>query len=172
MKVIMLEFFNGWRRKVGCVAMVMAMLICAAWTRSHAVSESVHAYKNTFLLSTPDLLSLATLMDDRSVHQRFEYHLHEENPLDIPNITWSRRFGVFGVGEIREQHLASGIADGEFVKVVVAGEIVTTVLSIPYWSLACPLTLISAYLILWKPRRRESTKPPRGLGGRVALGPG
>jgi hypothetical protein len=27
---------------------------------------------------------------------------------------------------------------------------------IPYWSIMLPLTLLSAYLILWKPRKRDS----------------
>ena len=30
--------------------------------------------------------------------------------------------------------------------------------TVPYWSLACPLTLLSAYLILWKPRKRTGAE--------------
>lgn len=36
------EFFRGWRRKVGCVALVMACLVAIAWIRSMAVADHIY----------------------------------------------------------------------------------------------------------------------------------
>jgi len=35
----MSEFFHGWRRKAGCVTLVMASAICGVWTRSLYVCD-------------------------------------------------------------------------------------------------------------------------------------
>src|SRR5665213_3931590 len=34
------EFFIGWRRKTGCVTLVVALAITATWLRSHEYSDS------------------------------------------------------------------------------------------------------------------------------------
>src|SRR5438309_1503746 len=35
----MRAFFRGWRRKVGCVTLAMAVFLCAAWFRSLIVTD-------------------------------------------------------------------------------------------------------------------------------------
>ena len=35
------EFFKGWRRKVGCVTLVMACVFAAGWVRSLAIFDVV-----------------------------------------------------------------------------------------------------------------------------------
>ena len=37
----MREFFRGWRRKLGCIALVMAISACAQWWRSYALVDQV-----------------------------------------------------------------------------------------------------------------------------------
>ncbi|MDB5343030.1 MAG: hypothetical protein JWP89_1407 [Schlesneria sp.] len=34
-------FFHGWRRKAGCVALVMALCLLALWFRSHVVADTL-----------------------------------------------------------------------------------------------------------------------------------
>src|SRR4051812_36708326 len=38
----MREFFRGWRRKAGCIALMMALLLTVAWTRSYFFNDEFH----------------------------------------------------------------------------------------------------------------------------------
>ena len=90
----MREFFRGWRRKVGCVTLVMACALALNWAASYSTVNLPEDYY-------PDL---------ESHHGNIEY----------------TKF----VGTRRE-----------------------VVWQIPYSFVTVPLTLISAYLILRKPRK-------------------
>ena len=35
----MREFFCGWRRKAGCIALVMALALMAGWIRSYTLAD-------------------------------------------------------------------------------------------------------------------------------------
>ena len=34
------DFFRGWRRKIGCVTLMMALVGMAGWVRSHTIEDS------------------------------------------------------------------------------------------------------------------------------------
>ena len=91
------DFFHGWRRKVGCVTLVMACALALHWAGSYSTVNLPEDYY-------PDL---------ESHHGNIEYTIF--------------------VGTRRE-----------------------VVWTIPYASVTIPLTLISAYLILWKPHKRKA----------------
>ena len=37
----MREFFKGWRRKMGCVTLLMVCALMGAWARSYSVFDSM-----------------------------------------------------------------------------------------------------------------------------------
>lgn len=56
----MREFFKGWRRKVGCVTLLMALLLAVGWVRSYQDQEIVIEYRgqsaNYFIHSREGIL--------------------------------------------------------------------------------------------------------------------
>lgn len=43
-----MEFFDGWRRKTGCVTLMMALLLMALWVRSDLLVDHVFVRGNVF----------------------------------------------------------------------------------------------------------------------------
>ena len=122
----MREFFRGWRRKVGCVALMMACAKAGLWIRSRFASdrlEFVTSGRQQQLLSENGAITWAAwnLLDpaDGRTCWRSEPH-----PL------------LSGGGDAIR--ISQGLAH----------------LSVNYSRLVLPLTLLSAHLILWVPRRR------------------
>lgn len=138
----MREVFRGWRRKAGCATLVMACALAGMWCRSFSVQD-VFGWGD----STPDLpiwfasnegvlVAIAEIPIGRSGFRPSTsiWETDETWPWEkmFPsNITWSFQFCGFGYGKAEFQFL-----------------------TLPYWSATIPLTLLSAYLLLWKPRKR------------------
>ena len=140
------EFVHGWRRKVGVVTLAMACLVTGMWCRSFSVQD-VFGWGD----STPDLpiwfasnegvlvavaeipIGWSHLRPSISIWETDETKPWEK--LFPSNITWSFQFCRFGYGHAEFQFL-----------------------TLPYWSITVPLTLLSASLILWKPRKRTAVK--------------
>ena len=126
----MREFFYGWRRKTGGFLLVMACVLMACWIRSLRFTDSIAfpIQKRQFIVSTYQGVVFWAGLDDSS----FEWSCEFSSPPDEP---------LFAV---RDDQLLPAVES-------INGMDVWTV---PYWSVTIPLTLISAYLILWKPRQR------------------
>lgn len=112
----MWEFFRGWRRKVGCVEMVMACALVGMWIRSYIVFEQVVVSGNLVISNSGCL-----------VWNWMGWH----DP-DLNILHW-----YSDIASPFDEDWYLG-ADG---------------VRLPYWALAIPLTLASAYLILSKPPR-------------------
>lgn len=147
----MREFFNGWRRKVGCVALVMVLFLAFGWIRSQTVAD---AFSNSFAPgSTAMLLSVdgcvAWSVYDSGDYRRPRWEVTPRSELvgiaKEPMIAWHWQWLGFRIGKVH--NLISLIPFSQ----IPAGAVVT----IPYWSLILPLTLLSAYLLVWKPRKRR-----------------
>jgi hypothetical protein len=110
------EFFNGWRRKVGCVTLVMTMLLTAAWVRS---------------CWHQDLLWIQT--------NEASYFAYSTDAAIVPWWHSDRRFANRCGWVTVEIRLPRQSGEG-----------------VEYWLLVLPLALLSAYLILWKPRKRKA----------------
>jgi hypothetical protein len=171
--------FDGWRRKTGCVTLLLACAIYGAWIRSSTVTDSVNCYSwwkvMQSLVSSDGSLSWerrdTTAVRNREVpfwkrgpagrKRRAQRGLPQlafirsesivargklNRRLDAPDIIWHWRWHGFGSGTWPAHH--------------------TTLWVIPYWSIVLPLTLLSAYLILWKPRKRADSEKETdpGLG--------
>jgi hypothetical protein len=147
----MREFFRGWRRKVGCVTLLMACALLVGWVRSHVVldslSFSVRCQVTESLVSGGGLVAwqAKTNTSPPSVTWNTAPVTDSFDGFNFPSMRCSwRRFG-FGLGEF--------VPEEEFDTERIVFRIV------PYWSLILPLTLLSAYLILWKPRQQDSRPP-------------
>jgi hypothetical protein len=113
-------FFKGWRRKVGCVTLVMSLCLSGAWVRSLMRQDNLH---------TPFLTLHAhggTLAWFDSQNTGWQWHTKEINADN-----WTGFGGVWRWNK--------------------------GVIAVPYWIFTFPLIVLSAYLILWKPR--QAPKP-------------
>ena len=140
-------FFHGWRRKAGCFTLVLALVLMGGWMRSLVVWDMIFTYPTSEfelifkseqgLLGwehsiDPDRIELRQWFSDE--HERgFAIFAYLDNQ-DESRFTWRWRYGGFSCGEC-----SLGIPFSFFV--------------VPYWFLVLPMTLLSAYLILWKPRK-------------------
>ena len=123
----MREFFHGWRRKSGCVTLMMALLFMGGWIRSRTDRDTavIRTGTNSFFGFESKDGSM------RLAHFAFNY------PVTF--------FGNFEFEGARR-------SDALTLMAVVPSELQ---FAVPYWSIAVPLTLLSAYLILWKPRNAK-----------------
>lgn len=136
----MRDFFRGWRRKVGCVVLIMALLAVSAWIKSLYVQDMIAfdiANRTHFFVSNESHFFWVTL----------------EGPPGPPPISWTSG---------RSTRIPS---TGDYVlrKTVVVVFAWSGIKSIPYWTIVLPLTLLSTCPILlasWKQAKRNAT----GLG--------
>jgi hypothetical protein len=163
----MKEIFDGWRRKVGVCTLLIACVLSGLWMRSRVLHDSFYTNGNessfqivsvdrklAFSLVTPryasrPLINWETGRGHDSVIG-FEYDEDGRPSAYDPTIGDSS----IGLGKkqiyYRMVFLGFQISDhrdyyGTRIKACM----------IPYWSIVLPLTFLSAYLLLWKPRRRS-----------------
>lgn len=145
----MRQICRGWRRKIGLVTLIMAAISMAGWLRSRIINDfvAIDCQASTyrlgsyggvlnFIRETPALpLGRFLHIDsfDEGTYDKFE--LWESwSSWNGYDVEWRRDWNQFhfGAGSNIFVHTESYI--------------------IPYWSIVIPLTLLSAYLILWVPR--------------------
>ncbi len=156
---IMGEFFHGWRRKLGCVTLVMACVFMGGWVRSQFTFDDLEvpfgnaACGVTSMGGGLDFYRLTTL-DQTSAWSSTTYSSGTEVTVDADGtpmettpwsaqhqIEWRRDWAGFHFGVSREGNRR----DEDCM--------------IPYWSIVIPLTLISYWLLLPKPRRSSQQDP-------------
>jgi hypothetical protein len=137
----MREFFKGWRCKAGCVVLVMAVAAMGAWIRSRAVLDHLSMPINgrNWSISSVSGVILWLSRDCATEHdQSWRWASVNMDQLDVTDaeLLDTSRFMLNG---LRPKQC-----------------------KITYWSITIPLTLLSAYLILWKPRTKAkvSDQPP------------
>ena len=150
----MREFFHGWRRKVGCVTLVMACAFMAGWVGSvqnYYVIECYPGESTMIRLNSWDgNLSCVHFIFSRAekftiwppfnasteVVESFGNEYSFDN--QFTKTRWVWRIGHTGIA-------ASFDKESDSITAAVT----------PYWSITIPLTLLSAYLILWPGKRTE-----------------
>lgn len=141
----MREFFKGWRRKVGCVALVMALALMTGWLRSQFVFDDFNIRAGTMnsfsIESKRQSLCFCWVQDNSESKSESEITIPFWMTHD-PSIRGTEVPLDQAVGEFR---WLSNLSD-EYPRGII--------LSGPYWSVTMPLTLLSAYLLLWNPRQR------------------
>ena len=145
----MSEFFLGWRRKIGCVTLLMALVLTGAWVRSRSVCDFVSVYRTNALFrfnSSGGYLGwfehhkgIDTSRSKTMPFPSWGMRLLSDYPDEFEStaITWKIRCLGFGIGDC-----------SAFV----------SVLRVPYWSITIPLTLISFWLLLSNPRQSTQTR--------------
>jgi len=148
------EFFIPMRRKIGVLTLVMACVFAAGWVRSQTLADcfvfppkgrTTEAFQSRsgYLIWTT-----ATIFyfDTASMMHSFEYRILPLSP-SVAADPWIQEFNrlrsigcLFYHDEIERQT--------EFEK---------RCRVIPYRSIVIPLTLLSAYLLLSKPRKSNQT---------------
>ena len=157
----MREFFHGWRRKVGCVTLLIACALAGMWMRSLVYSDSVllnrgvlaNDFASSFQGGIKWVRSLDPLIQSPAVPQivapRFQFSTTFRYDTD------ETLMPVFG-GDVIEWrshwqgagfHFGTGRVSGYQFTVAVA----------PYWFVTMLLTLMSAYLLLIPSRKRPTT---------------
>lgn len=152
-------FFHGWRRKMGLATLVMACVVAAGRIRSPAIQDTITIGSGTSsqfkLISVLNRLVVAKLLTEGTEFPTapfWDAQNASENSWALnfqfskwvsPTIFTSLNTDLytFGSGPI----MRSDTANCE-----------VTFCSFPYWFIDMPLTLLSAYLILWKPRKKPA----------------
>jgi hypothetical protein len=142
----MREFFRGWRRKVGCATLVMACLVIALWIRSIYFVDELRLFcgnvcsRNQSLELEPANWDLEFWASQKwvtySTDGQPSGYDADTDPHDPNHIVWYLHMLGIGIGKWPDGWL----------------------LTIPYWSVVVPLTLLSAFLILSKPRRKKTAE--------------
>ena len=139
----MRKFFHGWRRKVGCAMLVMALSFTAAWVRSSLVFDMVTipvGNHNSFSFeSKRQSLCLSWTQEHSNVAIGVPFAWHAMAPMDPM------------AASVKGTVLWNDDMIGEFGCLVALGEEYPhgIILIAPYWSAVAALTLLSACLILW-----------------------
>ena len=149
------EFFRGWRRKLGVVTLGLALGFTAGWVRSKTYFDRVEFCYSRILKTNNNFMS---------AYRGIEWisFWGDDPPSSKEKTTWNSgrmnadfstiRFKSFR--RTRNYELGGFVyEDGEF-----AGFLQMRIIVIPYWSTIIPLTLLSAYLLLVKPRVAKPAK--------------
>lgn len=145
-------FFQGWKRKVGCITLVMVCLFVAGWVRSSGAYD-------VFAAPFGDTVLFVENLEGRFLLSVFQLHqVHPRTKARYPqSMEWrtaEKRSGSFLIqvdriwGKPLFQILRKTEGSG-------GNNIEITFLSIPYWSIVVPLTLISVWLLLSRPRPQK-----------------
>ena len=152
----MREFFKGWRRKAGCVLLAMACALMGAWFRSSRrvdwielqspISNCVFVSgggRFLFLFGRESINGIST--SPESV--RLKVTPTQGRSRNRISVEWDS-YGASAVhvwpGSAPVQQLDSSAPDERTM--------------LHYLVAVLPLTLLSAYLILWKPRKRTGAE--------------
>ena len=147
----MREFFHDWRRKVGCGALVLACALAGMWVRSFRNNDEINIWSGHLqvdsLNSSPMGLCWMT-----------KQHL----PPNVPML--SGRFGWIAFQSFRNDvcdpfRWSTASEHNQWFGFNSATATINppdrgdlTIRIIPYWSVVLLLTILSAYLLLCKPR--------------------
>lgn len=163
------DVFKGWRRKIGVVTLVMACVLMAGWARSQRIGECFnvsHAGTRRYDLGSDQnrvFLSLLSAQSGDSIRLRnsngtevfvpFYMKMSRglERRLTECKTEWRCQLWGFEIWKVQTPDIP------QFRNL--------TVMFIPYWSIVLPMTLLSAYLILWKPRSKANGCGCRTLSG-------
>jgi hypothetical protein len=156
----MLTFFHGWRRKIGCVTLVMALALMVVWMRgqvrfdflelnlSHATYRICTLGGSVrFLRQTPSDGGQLLAWRSGDLTEIFGYGTDENgkpehyDEWEDAEVEWRRDFlGIHaGAGQYSSRRVVCCV--------------------LPYWSLVLPVTLLSGYLIVFKPRKPAHISP-------------
>lgn len=141
----MREFFRGWRRKVGVVALLLTCVFAAGWVRSHAVSDRIDFHIRNHYQTVISLdAQLYWWRRRRESKSGYQFGRPLQTSRFLTETDRQQNDGRW------EQHPATS-RDDNGLRRIPKGNLFTEIV-IPYWSIVVPLTFLSAYLLLSKSR--------------------
>lgn len=153
------DFFRGWRRKIGIALLAIALVLANAWIRSFVCYDELvvsHQQFTHFIKSSRGRFGWEGWTDTPSFWDSNDIQIYWENGLmskDDDDLLG----GLLGDSDEVEWQLKwAGFEFGDATRVVEQRRVQRW--DIPYWSLVLPLTLLSAWLLLIKPRPAKSAK--------------
>ncbi|MDB5345254.1 MAG: hypothetical protein JWP89_3631 [Schlesneria sp.] len=148
-------FFHGWRRKAGCVFLVTACVLMAAWLRGGFQYDffdlniqgmtyrlGTHGGQLRFITQGPTNSPQLVSWDTGKLEELLPYQPGQSrDPWYGIDVDWRWDFYDFHAGA------------GQYPR----SNLQTAFCVFPYWSIVPPLALLSAYLILVPSRTRPPT---------------
>ena len=154
------EFFKGWRRKIGLVTLALAMVLMCGWFRSYSASDWLSIHTGEFTIQSLASMDCSLVwggIDGRE--SKFVPNIHMWHTGEAISIDDDR---LHKDGRQRFRWLGFEVVD--FYEEYYVGDmqpplatVRSTIWIFPYWSLVLPLTLLSAWLILMKPRKAKGS---------------
>ena len=133
------EFFKGWRRKAGLVTLAMACVLMVAWIRSMGYQDAVIIFGEKRCLMIASANGSASWVAEEPSWVAEEPS--EETPsFNRPTWRWINRPITSDNGN--EIHATHVLGTPRFIQ---------------YAPIVLPLTLLSAWLILIKPRKAKGS---------------
>lgn len=141
----MREFFRCWRRKIGCVTLVIACLLTGGWVRSRIVKDEISIRQDSgvthHLISNRSRIAWKTItIDDlSSVHLKIGFFFSKAAEEDAffggsgADWRWHWQWCGFEFGA----YTPDGPPWREDIWII------------PYWPWAITMSVLSAYLLLW-----------------------
>ena len=148
------QFFRGWRRKAGVVTLLMACVFMTGWVRSFGFHDEVSFNTTELTDSLSSHLGCLYWMrvrlhrsDNLPFLKRFHWQNARLQALQVwkeedAGLHWKWHFLGIGVRNLSRSN----------------GEPYYSFFVITYWSIVLPLTLLSAILLLSKPRKSTPSK--------------
>lgn len=159
----MREFFHSWRRQVGCIALVIALVAMTGWIRSLTQFDLCNCpFGPNYAVAMTSWKSAIAIRAGWALDDPWTEYVWDTRDYD--------NWGYEDSPESSNYRFTQPIPDGSgcFVTWYLLGKEGGIGLSpldqrpycymvfaiVPYWSVTFPLTLLSAYLILWNPRKK------------------
>ena len=156
----MREFFRGWKRKLGVVTLVMACVLTAGWVRSQSLVDDYCTGNGTL----PDRFRIRSCSDRITViseHNKSNWNrpggwgYRRLEVKDLVNSPTGYEFEIERHVFEYDAHLRFWGFEYGFLREAIqpsTRQFRATFCTIPYFSIVLPLTLLSAWLLLLKPR--------------------
>jgi len=153
------DYFKPWRRKSGVVTLVMACVLSVAWARSRSVNDVLWIqsgnYREFSLLSGEGTLTVTygwpvEVAEFLKSHSDYGWTTSEKGTASGHRFRWWAPIGSYKGGRYVQTApiwVPNHSAEQPLLHVW-----------FEYWLFAIPLTLLSAYLLLSKPRKSTQMK--------------
>jgi hypothetical protein len=152
----MREFFRGWKRKLGCVTLLLACLLMGVWIRSNYRVDFVifnstfpnHAFLSGFGRFRLFQIGQYTFaMDGDERETKISYIFHKWAPV-FAGYEWEP---VFRFGPLEAKSYLCDVLEADDNSTGTRHPMWL----VPYWSIVVPLTAVSAWLLLSEPRTKS-----------------
>lgn len=140
----MREFFRGWRRKVGCVLLLMALFWAREWTLSYLGGSMINLSRANRIVCLKGCVTLVMMNSGGDYILPWIRDANGDTAVSPGNNwsqEWRRTFAGLELGCDLYGAASQEVDRARWYRV-------------PHWFIVLPLTLLSAYLMLWKPRNR------------------